>query len=254
MQKRPLYINEKPKGAIAAQTGKKLRCKSWESEAALRMLENNLDPRVSLIPDELIVYGGAGRAARNWREYNTIVKTLKGLSADETMLVQSGKAVGVLRTHKYSPRVLIANSNLVPAWSTQEYFDELDLKGLMMYGQMTAGSWIYIGTQGILQGTYETFAAIADQYFGGTLKGRWVVTGGLGGMSGAQPHSVTMNEGVILNIEAIEERIVQKVDEGYLDVMSYSLDEAMKLVRDAVKKKEPLSVGLLCSEYHFYRR
>ncbi len=244
-KKRPLYLNEKPKGLIKAQTGAKMRCKSWESEAALRMLENNLDPRVALIPDELIVYGGTGRAARNWREYNTIVKTLKSLKPDETMLVQSGKAVGVLQTFEHAPRVLIANSNIVPAWSTQENFDHYDQLGLTMYGQMTAGSWIYIGTQGILQGTYETFAALADQYFGGSLKGRWVVTGGLGGMSGAQPHSVTMNEGVILNIEAIAERVKQKVEEGYLDKMVDNLDEALSLVYEAVKNNKPLSVGLV---------
>lgn len=209
------------------------------------MLENNIDPRVALVPDELIVYGGSGRAARNWREYNTIVRTLKQLSADETMLVQSGKAVGVIKTFKHAPRVLIANSNLVPAWSTQEIFDELDRMGLMMYGQMTAGSWIYIGTQGILQGTYETFAAIADKYFGGSLKGRWVVTGGLGGMSGAQPLAVTMNEGVCLVVEMVRERVEQKVKEGYLDVMTTDCVEAQAYVREALKAKKPLSVGLV---------
>lgn len=245
MQKRPLYLNEKPKGDIHAHIGADLRCKSWEAEAALRMLENNLDPRVALIPDELIVYGGTGRAARNWREYNTIVRTLKGLAPDETMLVQSGKAVGVIRTFEHAPRVLIANSNLVPAWSNQEYFDDLDRLGLMMYGQMTAGSWIYIGTQGILQGTYETFAALADKYFGGTLKGKWVLTGGLGGMSGAQPLSVTMNDGVCLVIEMVPERIKQKIDEGYLDVMTESIDEAIEYVKEAVNVRKPLSIALL---------
>ncbi len=245
MKRRPLHLREKPKGNVRAKTGSVLRCKSWEAEAALRMLENNIDPRVALIPDELIVYGGAGRAARNWREYNTIVKSLKSLAPDETMLVQSGKAVGVLRTYEHAPRVLIANSNIVPAWSTQENFDEYDRLGLTMYGQMTAGSWIYIGTQGILQGTYETFAALADRYFGGTLKGRWVVTGGLGGMSGAQPHSVTMNEGVALIIESIGERVAQKVKEGYLDKMTDDFDEAVSMVKDAVKNGEALSVGLV---------
>ncbi|MBI4232212.1 urocanate hydratase [Candidatus Peregrinibacteria bacterium] len=245
MKKRPLYLEEKPRAEIHARIGSELRCKSWEAEAALRMLENNLDPRVALIPDELIVYGGSGRAARNWREYNTIVRTLKSLSPDETMLVQSGKAVGVIRTFEHAPRVLIANSNLVPAWSTQEYFDELDRMGLIMYGQMTAGSWIYIGTQGILQGTYETFAALADKYFKGSLKGKWVLTGGLGGMSGAQPLSVTMNDGVCLVIEMVLERIKQKVDEGYLDLMTESLDEAIEYVKEAVNVKKPLSVGLL---------
>lgn len=242
---RPLYLEEKPAGEIRAQTGLALRCKTWEAEAALRMLENNLDPRVALVPDELIVYGGSGRAARNWRCYNKIVETLKELKPDETMLVQSGKAVGVLRTFEHAPRVLIANSNIVPAWSTQENFDKYDEMGLMMYGQMTAGSWIYIGTQGILQGTYETFAALAKQQFGGSLKGKWVLTGGLGGMSGAQPLSVTMNEGVCLVIEAIGERVKQKVEEGYCDKMTESLDEALQWVQEAVKSEQSLSVGLV---------
>lgn len=245
MQKRPLFLEEKPVGDIKAQTGPDLRCKSWEAEAALRMLENNLDPRVALIPDELIVYGGAGRAARNWREYNKIVKSLKDLATDETLLVQSGKAVGVIRTFEHAPRVLIANSNLVPAWSTQEHFDELDQLGLMMYGQMTAGSWIYIGTQGILQGTYETFAALADQYFDGSMKGKWCVTGGLGGMSGAQPLAMTMNEGVCLVVEVVEARVKQKLAEGFIDKMTDSLDEAMEMVRGAVQAGEALSVGLV---------
>lgn len=242
---RPLYLEEKPEEDIHAMTGSQLRCKSWEAEAALRMLENNLDPRVALIPDELIVYGGEGRAARNWREYRRIISALKELAPDETLLVQSGKAVGVLRTFPHAPRILIANSNLVPAWSTQDIFDELDQKGLMMYGQMTAGSWIYIGTQGILQGTYETFAALAQKHFGGSLKGKWVLTGGLGGMSGAQPHAVTMNEGVALVVEAIQERVEQKKREGYLDEVSLDLDHAITLVKEAVKEKRPLSVGLV---------
>lgn len=245
MQKRPLYLNEKPKGDIHAQTGRRLRCKSWESEAALRMLENNIDPRVALIPDELIVYGGSGRAARNWREYNTIVRTLKSLAKDETMFVQSGKAVGVIRTFMHAPRVLIANSNIVPAWSTQENFDKYDQMGLTMYGQMTAGSWIYIGTQGILQGTYETFAAVADKYFKGSLKGRLVVTGGLGGMSGAQPLAVTMNEGVCLVVEMVPERVKQKVEEGYLDVMTEDFNLAVTYVKEAVRVGRALSVGLI---------
>ncbi len=245
MKTRPLYLGEKPKGEIKALTGKKLRCKSWEAEAALRMLENNLDPAVSLIPDELIVYGGSGRAARNWREYNTIVKSLKSLAKDETMLVQSGKAVGVIKTFEHAPRVLIANSNIVPAWSTQENFDEYDRLGLTMYGQMTAGSWIYIATQGILQGTYETFAAIADKHFGGSLKGKWAVTGGLGGMSGAQPLAVTMNEGICLVVEMVEERVAQKVREGYVDVMTDDLTVAVAHVKEALYAKKPLSVGLV---------
>lgn len=238
-------MNEKPKGDIHAQTGRRLRCKSWESEAALRMLENNIDPGVALIPDELIVYGGSGRAARNWREYNTIVRTLKSLAKDETMLVQSGKAVGVIRTFTHAPRVLIANSNIVPAWSTQENFDKYDQMGLTMYGQMTAGSWIYIGTQGILQGTYETFAAVADKYFKGSLKGRLVVTGGLGGMSGAQPLAVTMNEGVCLVVEMVPERVKQKVEEGYLDVMTEDYNLAVTYAKEAVRVGKALSVGLI---------
>lgn len=244
-QKRPMFMEEKPAGEIRAAIGSELRCKSWEAEAALRMMENNLDPKVALIPDELIVYGGAGRAARNWREYNKIVRSLKALEADETLLIQSGKAVGIIRTFTHAPRVLIANSNIVPAWSTQENFDRYDAMGLTMYGQMTAGSWIYIGTQGILQGTYETFAALADKHFGGNLKGKFVVTGGLGGMGGAQPLAVTMNEGVCLVIESIEARVRQKVDEGYLDKMTGDFDEAIGLVRGAVAGGAPLSVGLV---------
>ncbi len=245
MKERPLYFEEKPKHEIHAAIANKLRCKTWEAEAALRMLENNIDPMVALVPDELIVYGGSGRAARNWREYNTIVKTLKRLEPDETMLVQSGKAVGVIRTFEHAPRVLIANSNIVPAWSTQENFDQYDRMGLTMYGQMTAGSWIYIGTQGILQGTYETFAAIADKYFKGTLRGRWCVTAGLGGMSGAQPLAVTMNDGVCLVVEVVKERVEQKIREGYLDVMTNSIEQAMTYVREALRAKKPLSVGLV---------
>jgi len=199
---RPMYMELKPAIPVRAKRGTELRAKTWEAEAALRMLENNLDPENALIPDQLIVYGGAGRAARNWKEYHKIVNALINLEPDETLLIQSGKPVGIIRTYRNSPRVLIANSNIVPAWSTQENFDKYDALGLTMYGQMTAGSWIYIGTQGILQGTFQTLAAIADKYYGGTLAGKWVVTGGLGGMSGAQPLSVTMNEGVIINVEA----------------------------------------------------
>ncbi len=243
--KRPMYFEEKPKHEIRAATGTVLRCKTWEIEAALRMLENNIDPRVALVPEELIVYGGSGRAARNWREYNRIVETLKSLEPDETMLVQSGKAIGVIKTYKYAPRVLIANSNLVPKWSTQEYFDELDKLGLMMYGQMTAGSWIYIGTQGILQGTYETLAVLASKHFGSSLAGKFVLTAGLGGMSGAQPLSITMNDGVALVVEVFEERVKQKVKEGYCDKITYSLDEALELVLKAKNLKQPLSVGLV---------
>lgn len=242
---RPLYIEEKPSSPIHAQTGNLLRCKTWEAEAALRMLENNLDPDVALVPDELIVYGGSGRAARNWKAFNGIVKALKNIAPDETLLVQSGKVGGILKTFKHSPRVLIANSNIVPAWSTQENFDRYDELGLTMYGQMTAGSWIYIGTQGILQGTYETFAALAKQHFSASLKGKFVVSGGLGNMSGAQPLAVTMNQGVILVVEARAERVRQKVKEGYCDKMSANLDEALQLVQESISTGRPLSVGLV---------
>jgi urocanate hydratase len=250
MQARPMYMKEKPSTPIRAKRGTQLRAKTWEAEAALRMLENNLDSENALIPEQLVVYGGAGRAARNWREFNKIVKALINLEPDETLLVQSGKPVGIIRTYSNSPKVLIANSNIVPAWSTQENFDKYDLMGLTMYGQMTAGSWIYIGTQGILQGTFQTLAAVADKYFGGTLAGKWVVTGGLGGMSGAQPLSVTMNEGVIINIEVDSERVKRKIRERYCDKMTYSLDESIVWMRDAVAKKKPLSIGLVgnCAE------
>ena len=235
---RPMYMNEKPAGIIRAKRGTELRAKTWEAEAALRMLENNIDPENAIIPEQLIVYGGAGRAARNWREYNKIVKALINLEPDETLIVQSGKPVGILRTYRNSPKVLIANSNIVPAWSTQENFDKYDQMGLTMYGQMTAGSWIYIGTQGILQGTFQTLAAIADESFGGTLAGRLVVTGGLGGMSGAQPVSVTMNEGVIINVEVDAERVKRKVEENYCNKMTDSLDEAIAMAREAMEAKK----------------
>ncbi|MHC4561882.1 MAG: urocanate hydratase [Planctomycetota bacterium] len=235
----------KPADPIRAARGTDLRCKTWEAEAALRMLENNLDPDVAIMPDQLIVYGGAGRAARNWREFHRIVAALKALEADETLLVQSGKAVGVLRTHPTSPCVLIANSNIVPAWSTQENFDRYDAMGLTMYGQMTAGSWIYIATQGILQGTYQTFAALAEQHFGGTLAGRFVLTGGLGGMSGAQPMSVTMNGGILLAVEVDGERVARRVAEGYCNRQTDSLDEALRWVDEARAAKQPLSIGLI---------
>lgn len=247
---RPMYFEDKPNFSIRAKKGNELRCKTWEAEAALRMLENNLDPDNALIPDQLIVYGGAGRACRNWHEYLKITNALKKLENDETLLVQSGKAVGVIKTYKNSPRVLLANSNIVPAWSTQENFDKYDEMGLTMYGQMTAGSWIYIGTQGILQGTFQTFAAIADKYFKGSLKGRFVLSGGLGGMSGAQPLSVTMNEGVIIVCEADPDRAERKFKENYVDRLTYNLDEAITLMRQAVSNKIPLSIALVanCAE------
>lgn len=230
---------------VRAPRGKELSCKGWQQEAALRMLMNNLDPEVAERPEDLVVYGGSGKAARSWQAFDAIVKALQNLENDETLLVQSGKPVAVFRTHPLSPRVLIANSNLVPHWATWEKFWELEKKGLMMYGQMTAGSWIYIGTQGILQGTYETFAEAARQKFGGTLKGRLTLTAGLGGMGGAQPLAVTMNEGVAIVAEVDEARIKRRLDHRYLDRMATSLDEALALARGAQAKGEPLSIGLV---------
>jgi urocanate hydratase len=230
---------------VRAPRGTQLTCKSWQQEAAKRMLMNNLDPEVAERPEELIVYGGIGKAARNWDCYEAIIRCLEELDNDETLLVQSGKPVGVFRTHEGAPRVLISNSMLVPAWATWEHFYELDRKGLMMFGQMTAGSWIYIGTQGILQGTYETFAEAARQHFGTSLKGRLVVTAGLGGMGGAQPLATTMNEGVILAVEVDRSRIQRRLDTRYLDVMSENLDEALKMAQLARSEGRPLSIGLL---------
>ncbi len=230
---------------IKAPTGTGLNSKGWHQEAALRMLMNNLDPDVAEKPDELIVYGGAGKAARNWECYEKIVATLKRLENDETLLVQSGKPVGVFRTHEEAPRVLIANAHLVPKWATFDEFRRLDALGLTMFGQMTAGSWIYIGTQGILQGTYETFAACAETRFGGELAGRLLVTAGLGGMGGAQPLATTMNGGTFLGIDVDEARIRRRVDTGYCDRMTTDLGEALDLVMTAREKKEALSVGLV---------
>ena len=230
---------------IRAPRGTELTCKGWQQEAALRMLMNNLDPEVAEKPEDLIVYGGSGKAARNWDAFDAIVKTLRELEADETMLVQSGKPVGVFKTTPAAPRVLIANSLLVPAWATWEHFWELEGKGLIMYGQMTAGSWIYIGTQGILQGTYETLAELARQHFGGSLKGKFVLTAGMGGMSGAQPLAVTMNGGVCLDVEVDRARIQKRLDTAYCDVMTESLDEALAMVAEAVEKGLPKSIGLV---------
>ncbi|MDP2529080.1 MAG: urocanate hydratase [Candidatus Palauibacterales bacterium] len=230
---------------VRAPRGTELSCKGWHQEAALRMLMNNLDPEVAEKPEELIVYGGAGKAARNWDCYHAIVDTLRRLENDETMLVQSGKPVGVFRTHEEAPRVLIANAHLVPRWATWDEFRRLEALGLTMYGQMTAGSWIYIGTQGILQGTYETFAEAARQHFGGDLAGRLVVTSGLGGMGGAQPLAATMNGGAFLGVEVDETRIRRRVDTGYCDRLAHDLDEALELVLDAKEKGEALSVGLV---------
>lgn len=225
--------------------GTKLTCKGWLQEAAYRMLLNNLDPAVAEDREQLIVYGGTGKAARNHEALRLILDALTKLEADETLLVQSGKPVGVVKTHADAPRVLIANSNLVPQWATWEYFHELEAKGLIMYGQMTAGSWIYIGTQGILQGTYETFAAAARQHFHGTLAGTWTLTGGLGGMGGAQPLAVTLNGGAVLCVEADPARLKRRVEIGYCDRSTDSLDEALELVTNAAQYEEALSVGLL---------
>jgi urocanate hydratase len=230
---------------VRAPRGTELSCKSWLQEAALRMLMNNLDPEVAERPDDLVVYGGIGKAARDWPSFDAIVAALRALGNDETLLVQSGKPVGVFRTHEDAPRVLISNSMLVPHWATWEHFYELDRKGLMMYGQMTAGSWIYIGTQGILQGTYETFAEAARQHFGGTLKGRLTMTAGLGGMGGAQPLAATMNEGVVIAIEVDPHRIERRLETAYLDRRADTLDEALALARDAQKEGRALSIGLL---------
>ena len=235
---------------VRAPLGTKLNCKGWHQEAALRCLMNNLDPDVAERPDELIVYGGAGKAARNWAAFEAIVRELQELGNDETLLVQSGKPVGVFRTHEYAPRVLIANSNLVGAWANWEHFHELERKGLMMYGQMTAGSWIYIGTQGIVQGTFETFAAMADKHFEGDLGGRLVVSGGMGGMGGAQPLAATLNGGVFLGIDVDPARIERRVRTGYCDRMALSLDEALDICEDARQQKRAVSVGLVgnCAE------
>ena len=234
-----------PPRVITAPTGRTLSCKGWHQEAALRMLMNNLDPAVAERPEDLVVYGGSGKAARNWACYDRIVETLRRLENDETLLVQSGKPVGVFRTHEEAPRVLIANANLVPRWATWDEFRRLDALGLTMYGQMTAGSWIYIGTQGILQGTYETFAECARQHFGGTLAGRLVVTAGLGGMGGAQPLAATMNGAAFLGIDVDPERIRRRVDTGYCDRMETDLDAALRLVEDARAGRQALSVGLV---------
>ena len=230
---------------ITAPTGTTLSCKGWHQEAALRMLMNNLDPAVAERPEELIVYGGSGKAARNWECYERIVATLRRLENDETLLVQSGKPVGVFRTHEEAPRVLIANAHLVPRWATWDEFRRLDALGLTMYGQMTAGSWIYIGTQGILQGTYETFAECARQHFGGTLEGRLVVTGGLGGMGGAQPLAATMNGAAFLGVDVDESRIRRRVETRYCDRLEHDLDAALRLVEEARARRRALSVGLV---------
>jgi len=235
---------------ISAPRGANLNCKGWHQEAALRCLMNNLDPEVAERPDDLVVYGGTGRAARNWAAFESIVRELQQLENDETLLVQSGKPVAVFRTHEYAPRVLIANSNLVGAWANWEHFHELERRGLMMYGQMTAGSWIYIGTQGIVQGTFETFAAMADKHFNGSLARRLIVSGGMGGMGGAQPLAATMNGAVFLGIDVDRARIERRVETGYCDRLALSLDDALRICEDALEQGRAVSVGLVgnCAE------
>jgi len=230
---------------IRAPRGSSLSCKGWQQEAAMRMLMNNLDEEVAERPGDLVVYGGTGKAARNWECYQAIVATLKKLADDETLLVQSGKPVGVFKTHDYAPRVLIANSNLVGHWSNWQKFNELERAGLMMYGQMTAGSWIYIGSQGIVQGTFETFAAAGEKSFAGDLHGKLIVSGGMGGMGGAQPLAATMNGAVFLGIDVDAERIKKRLKTGYCDFLVTTLDEALRIVKNAVRKKEAISVGLV---------
>ncbi|MED3540362.1 urocanate hydratase [Bacillus toyonensis] len=236
---------EKVKQTIRAPRGTELQTKGWVQEAALRMLMNNLDPEVAEKPEELVVYGGIGRAARNWESYQAIVDSLKTLESDETLLVQSGKPVAIFKSHEDAPRVLLANSNLVPKWANWDHFRELEKKGLMMYGQMTAGSWIYIGTQGILQGTYETFGEAARQHFGGSLKGTLTLTAGLGGMGGAQPLAVTMNGGVVIAIDVDKRSIDRRIEKRYCDMYTGSLEEALTVANEYKEKKEPISIGLL---------
>jgi len=230
---------------IRAPRGPQISCRNWASEAAMRMLMNNLDPEVAERPQDLVVYGGIGKAARNWEAFDRIVSTLKTLESDETLLIQSGKPVGVFRTHPVAPRVLIANSNLVPKWANWEHFQELDRKGLMMYGQMTAGSWIYIGSQGIVQGTYETFVEMARQHFHGDLSGKWILTAGLGGMGGAQPLAATMAGASLLAVECQRSRIEKRLETKYLDVATDSLDEALAMIDESVAKRRARSVGLV---------
>src|SRR5437667_3586815 len=237
---------------VRAPRGNTLSCKGWQQEAAMRMIMNNLDPDVAERPNDLVVYGGSGRAARSWAAFDAIVHSLQSLENDETLLVQSGKPVGIFRTHNNAPRVLIANSNLVPHWGNWDEFRRLEAMGLTMYGQMTAGSWIYIGSQGIVQGTYETFAEAARRHFGGSLKGKFILTDGLGGMGGAQPLAVTMNEGVCLAFEVDQQRIQRRLDTGYCDAMASTLDEALAQVREACNTGHPLSIGLFGNAAEVY--
>src|SRR5215471_15594478 len=238
----PRFANQR---AVRAPRGKEISARSWLTEAPLRMIMNNLDAEVAEKPQELVVYGGIGRAARDWASFDRIVAGLRQLEADETMLVQSGKPVGIFRTHTDAPRVLIANSNLVPAWANWDHFNELDRKGLMMYGQMTAGSWIYIGSQGIVQGTYETFAEAGRQHYGGSLARKWILTAGLGGMGGAQPLAATMVGASLLAIECQPSRIEARLKTGYLDCQADSLDDALARIERACRDNRPLSVGVL---------
>jgi urocanate hydratase len=235
-------------------TGSTISCKGWIQEAALRMLLNNLDPEVAERPEDLIVYGGRGKAARNKEALLLIIKALKNLEDDETLLIQSGKPVGIVPTHKDAPRVLISNSQLVPKWATQEHFDELEAKGLIMFGQMTAGSWIYIGSQGIVQGTYETYAALANKHFGGSLKGKLNVTAGLGGMGGAQPLAITMNEGVCLAAEVEEWRILKRLETRYIDEIIYDIDEALDLAVKYTREQKAYSIGVVCNAVQLLER
>src|ERR1700730_6562922 len=234
-----------PPPVVRAPRGREMSRKGWQQEAALRMLMNNLDPEVAEKPGELIVYGGTGRAARNWASFHAIVRCLRELESDETLLVQSGKPVGVFRTHPDAPRVLIANSNLVGQWSNYKEFHRLEQLGLIMYGQMTAGSWIYIGSQGIVQGTFETFAAAANKHFGGSLRGRLIVSGGIGGMGGAQPLAATLNDACFIGVDVDPARIEKRLKTGYCDRITWSLDEALAIVNDARKLGQAISVGLV---------
>lgn len=238
---------------IRAKKGLEIECKGWEQEAVLRMLYNNLDPEVAEHPENLVVYGGIGKAARNWESFDAIVESLRNLEKDETLLVQSGKPVAVFKTHDQAPRVLLSNSVLVPKWANWEHFNELDKKGLMMYGQMTAGSWIYIGSQGIVQGTYETFGELANQHFNGDLKGTITLTAGLGGMGGAQPLAVTMNGGVVIGIDVDESRIDKRIETRYCDVKTHDIDEAIRLANEAKEKGEALSIGLVGNAVDVYK-
>jgi urocanate hydratase len=241
----PVETETQAPASIRAPRGNSITCKGWQQEAAMRMLMNNLDAEVAERPKDLVVYGGTGRAARSWEAYRAIVESLKKLENDETLLVQSGKPVGVFKTHDHAPRVLIANSNLVGHWSNWEKFNELERAGLMMYGQMTAGSWIYIGSQGIVQGTFETFSAAGDKHFGGDLAGKLIVSGGMGGMGGAQPLAATMTGAAFLGIDVDAERIKKRLKTGYCDFMVTTLDEALRILKNAIRKKENVSVGLV---------